>query len=75
MSFQSADTWQSVFGVFVDVPEMVKPPTGTVVPSSGEVMTTSSSAGCSPFPELTDSINEFRKKFHQSNVMTIISQH
>jgi len=38
--------------VFVDVPEMVKPPTGTVVPTSAEVMTTSSSAGCSPFPEL-----------------------
>jgi hypothetical protein len=62
-------------GVTVDVPGMVNSPKGTVAPSAGEVMATSNSAGCSPFPEITDSINEFRKKFHQSNVITIISQH
>jgi hypothetical protein len=62
-------------GVPVDVPEMVNSSTGTIAPSAGEVMATSNSADYSPFPELTDSINEFRKKFHQSNFITIISQH
>jgi hypothetical protein len=52
-----------------------KSPTGTIAPSAGEVMDTSNSPGCSPFPELPDSINGFRKKFHQcynNNKSTLI---